>query len=305
VRDGVFYSTNNGSTWQQFTEIRQGSGTISSDGNQVTWMGSNFELQPGDIINVADQSRTVIDSNPNSSPVTFTVDEPFRPDLLPGAAFTINTGLTNRNITAVAIAKDYLFAGTAGSGVFRSRDQGDRWEQMNTNLTDLEIRCLTVEASGKVWVGTSKGGVFYSDNQGELWTPANSNLTNIDVQAILIPHDSPNIFVGGIGILLSPDGFETKPVQRRDIVQLLEPPTSLPNTSIPYQQWKVMDKDGFQGNLTTTQYDSIGVESSDNEDDASPQLSLLPAAADSDVVSEMAKIQLPPTEQQPATASEM
>lgn len=336
VRDGVFYSTNNGSTWQQFTEIRQGTGTISSDGNQVTWLGSNFnqQLQPGDIINAADQSRTVIDSNPDSNSVTFTVDEPFRPDLLPGTAFTINTGLTNRNITAVAVAQNYLFAGTAGSGVFRSRDNGDRWEQVNTNLTDLEIRCLTVEASGKgvsqfctlailngpetlgiwlllgmilqnwdapsgkVWVGTSKGGIFYSDNQGELWTPANSNLTNIDVRAILIPHDSPNIFVGGIGILLSSDGFETKPVQRRDVVQLLEPPTSLPNTSIPYQQWKVMDKDGFQGNLTTTQYDAIGVESSDNEDDASPQLTLLPAAADSDVVSEMANIQLPPTEQQ-------
>ncbi|MEG4233978.1 putative baseplate assembly protein [Microcoleus sp. Pol11C3] len=298
VRDGVFYSKNNGTTWQQFTEIRQGTGTISSDGNQVSWIGSNFELQTGDIISAADQSRTVIDSNPNSSTVTFTVDEPFRPALQPGTAFTINTGLTNRNITAVAIAKDYLFGGTAGSGVFRSRDNGDHWEQVNTNLTDLEIRCLTVDASGKVWVGTSKGGVFYSDNQGELWTPANTNLTNIDVQAILIPHDSPNIFVGGIGILLSPDGFETKPVQRRDVVQLLEPPTSLPNTSIPYQQWKVMDKDGFQGYLTTTQYDATGVESSNKEDNAFPQLTLLPAAADSSLVSEMANIKLPPTDQQ-------
>ena len=365
VRNGVFYSTNNGSTWQQFTEIRLGTGTISSNGNQVTWIGSNFELQTGDIINAADQSRTVINTvNINSSPVTFTVDEPFRPDLLPGTAFTINTGLTNRNITALTfctrtiqkavsingksvssnepiftkllkigdtiriaeytrrvveindttltVAKDFpthlttassfridtIFAGTAGSGVFRSRDNGDRWEQVNTNLTDMEIRCLTVDADGKVWVGTSKRGVFYSDNQGELWTPANTNLNNIDVHAILISHDSKNIFVGGIGILLSLDGFETKPVQRRDVVQLLEPPTSLPNTSVPYQQWKVMDKDGFQGNLTTSQYDAIGVESSNNEDDASPQLTLLQAAADSDVVSEMAKIQLPPTDQQ-------
>ncbi|MBD2066019.1 putative baseplate assembly protein [Leptolyngbya sp. FACHB-671] len=300
VRDGVFYSTNNGSTWQQFTEIRQGKGTISSDGNQVTWIGSNFnqQLQHGDIINAADQSRTIIDSNPDSNSVTFTVDEPFRPDLLPGTAFTVNTGLTNRNITAVAIAQNYLFAGTAGSGVFRSKDNGDRWEQVNTNLTDLEIRCLTVDADGKVWVGTSKRGVFYSDNQGELWTPANTNLNNIDVQAILIPHGSKNIFVGGIGILLSLDGFETKPVQRRDVVQLIEPPTSLPNTSIPYQQWKVMDKDGFQGNLRTTQYDAIGVESSDSKDVVSPQLTLLPAAAESEVVSEVANIQLPPTGQQ-------
>ncbi|HEY9608015.1 MAG TPA: hypothetical protein V6C93_01545, partial [Allocoleopsis sp.] len=301
VRDGVFYSPDNGITWQQITEIRQARGTISSDGNQVTWIGSNFnqQLQPGDIINAAEQSRTVIDINPNSSSVTFTftIDEPFRPDLLPGTAFTIDTGLTNRNITAVAIAQNYLFAGTAGSGVFRSQDNGDRWEQMNTNLTDLEIRCLTVDTDGKVWMGTSKGGVFYSDNQGDLWVSANTNLTNIDVQAILIPHDSQNIFVGGIGILLSPDGFETKPVQRRDVVQLLEPPT-LSNTLIPYQQWKVVDKDGFQGNLTTTQYDSVGVESSDNEDDDSPQLTLLSAAAESEVISEVANIKWPPTEQQ-------
>lgn len=284
VRDGVFYSTDNGSTWQQFTEIRQGRGTISSNGKQVTWMGSNFnqQLKPGDIINAADQSRTVINSNTNSSPVTFTVDEPFRPDLLPGTAFTINTGLTNRNITAVAIAQDYLFAGTSGSGVFRSKDNGDRWQEININLTDLEIRCLTVDDSGNVWVGTASGGVFYCDNQGELWQPVNTSLTNIDVRAILIP-DKYTVLVGGIGILQPVDASDTKPVQRRDVVQLLEPPASVPNAPVNYQQWKVMDKDGFQGYITTISPEDI---------------TLLPAAADSEVVSEVVKIQSPPTDQQ-------
>ncbi|MEW6495536.1 MAG: putative baseplate assembly protein, partial [Cyanobacteriota bacterium] len=275
VNGGVFWSENNGDTWT----------TTGLNNTDVQALAIQFHSSVDYIF-----AGTIRDGVFRSTDGGITWQQ----------LSSVNTGLTNLNITALASSSrtDIIFAGTSGSGVFRSGDNGDRWEQVNTNLTDLEIRCLTVDADGKVWVGTSKGGVFYSDNQGELWTPANTNLTNIDVRAILIPHNSQNIFVGGIGILLSPDGFETKPVQRRDVVQLLEPPTSLPNTSIPYQQWKVMDKDGFQGNLTTSQHDLIGVESSDNEDDASPQLTLLPAAADSEVVSEVANIKLPPTEQQ-------
>ncbi len=193
-----------------------------------------------------------------------------------------NHSLTNRNITAVAIAQNNLFAGTSGSGVFRSKDNGANWEQININLTNLEIRCLTVDANDNIWVGTASRGVFYSDNQGDLWQPVNANLTNIDVRAILI-HNDDTVFVGGIGILQSVDGFDTKPVQRRDVLQLLELPAPVLNAPANYKQWKLMDKDGFQGYLTTI---------------SAEEITLLPAAADSEVVSEVVKIQSPPSDQQ-------
>ncbi|MFB2894816.1 putative baseplate assembly protein [Aerosakkonemataceae cyanobacterium BLCC-F50] len=72
------------------------------------------------------------------------------------------------------------------------------------------------------------------------------------------------------------DDLVSKSVQRGDVLQLLELPAS-------DRQWKLMDKDGFQGYLTTI---------------SSEEITLLPAAEDSEVVSEVVKIQSPPTDQQ-------
>ena len=293
IRDGIFRCTDTDLlTWQQITDTRQGIGTVTTEGAVVTGQGINFsaQLKPGDIINVGGQSRTffAIDSSNDN----LTVDRPFRPDLTTNTSFTIDTGLTNRNITALDIksgaGENFVFAGTAGSGVFRSDDNGDRWVAVNTGLTDLEIRCLVI-ADGDIWVGTSKAGVFRSTNNGDFWESVNTHLTNLDVRAILPPQGkSPNVFVGGIGILQPLEaGAYPKSVQQGDILQLLEPPVALSEPN--YYQWKLMDKDGFQGEfITTTALDKI----------TKHEITLLPALEDSEVVSEIAIIQNPPTDQQ-------
>ena len=309
VRDGIFRCTDTELlTWQQITDTRQGTGTITTEGVVVTGQDGNFsdqpqQVKPGDIINTGGQSRTVLEiTSEINSDGKLIVDRPFRPDLTTNTSFTINTGLTNRNITALDTKDGFLFAGTAGSGVFRSstefdnsiesdtRKLGDRWTAVNTGLTDLETRCLVIDDSGVIWVGTSKAGVFRSTNNGDSWEAVNTHLTNLDVRAILPPQEkSSNFFVGGIGILQPPEGSYPKPVQRGDILQVLEPPASIPDNPA-YQRWKLMDKDGFQGDfITTTALD---------QPDFKNEITLLPALADSEVVSEIAIIQNPPTEQQ-------
>lgn len=287
-RDGIFHSSDHGVTWRRITDQRTGRGTLTSDGSQVTWSGAvTGLLQPGDVINANGQSRTILAIQDSEQPVTFTVDAPFRPNLPANTEFTINTGLTNRDITTLQLSADgsVLYAGTAGSGVFRSGDEGDRWQQIITNLEDLSIRCLICEGNETVWVGTATAGVFRSINRGDLWSAASLNLTNTDVRALLLPHNS-TLVAGGIGILKSEDGLTVKPVQRQDIVQVIKPPQPQPpqpNQPLTDYRWLLRDKDDFLGLLDTT---------------AEQIFPLLPAADTDALMSEQAQIKYPPTDQQ-------
>jgi ligand-binding sensor domain-containing protein len=320
VGDGIFRSVDDGNTWDRITDERSGPGSLVSDGNRVTWSGeaSVDWLQAGDQIIAAGQTRTILDVGERSpSSMRFTIDAPFRPDLLTRTAFTMRTGLTNPDVTVLQIpatpknAEDdalgnlVLYAGTAGSGVFRSEDGGDRWQQIINNLDDLKIRCLLCEGPDTVWVGTETAGIFRSINRGDLWAPATHNLTNTDVRALIIP-DQFTLIAGGIGILKSVDGLTVKSVQRHDVVRVVQPPrpntptvdsvtnrlsapqlslsptTQLP-TPAPDDRWLLRDKEGFVGLLDTT---------------AEQVFPLLPADADDALVSEHAQIKYPPTDQQ-------
>ncbi|MDJ0579761.1 putative baseplate assembly protein [Crocosphaera sp.] len=368
TQQGIFRSLDQGNSWEKIIETREGKGRLSSENNQVTWRGSNFNqhIKPGDTINAAGQTRTITNVfTIDNSEATLSIDNPFQPDLI-NQNFTIDTGLANRSITAIALGsreikakisidnntitdtenqftnllkvrdtltlhvngkiqtqtitqiseksvtveqpfeldenqpinnqtktiiinQNLIFAGTSGSGVFRSQDNGDYWEAINVNLTDLEIRCLTVDTQGNIWVGTAKDGVFQSNNNGDIWIPFNNNLDNIDVQTIVIENNT--IFVGGIGILIAADRLQTTPIQRHDTVEILTPPLPMVNQEEKrsYQRWTVRNKDGFEGHLTT-------------ELPSQPltlnQITLLPAPEDSERVSEIATIAIPPQDEQ-------
>ncbi|MDJ0659887.1 MAG: putative baseplate assembly protein [Crocosphaera sp.] len=372
TQQGIFRSLDQGRSWEKIIETREGEGILSSKNNQVTWRGNNFnqQIKPGDTINAAGQTRTITNvSIRDNSEVTLSIDNPFNPDLI-NQSFTINTGLTNRSITAIAVGsrdikakisidnnkiidnenqftnlvkvgdtltlnlngkiqtrtitqisdttdttsrsvtvekpfeldepinhqekmiiinQDIIFAGTSGSGVFRSQDNGDHWQDINVNLTDLEIRCLTLDDEGNIWLGTAKNGIFQSNNNGDFWIPSNDNLANIDIQTIVVERDT--IFVGGIGILITADGLQTTPVQRYDTVQILTPPLPIENEGQGplYQYWKVRDKDRFEGYLITAL---------PSEPSTLNHITLLPAPEDSEIVSEIATIAIPPQDQQ-------
>ena len=437
TNSGIFRSSNQGNSWQQFTKTRSGTGTITSDGINVTGKGTEFaqELRVGNQIIVAGQRRTIVtiaSENLERSQTVMTIDQPFNRDLRSATNFTIDTSLTNLNITALAIyplpgsgaiasngttvigrdkntdkesntkfttelkvgdtitavgqtrtvtyitpgaeeltidesftnlpagtifsisrqdreitkkgtiasngtkvigegtafetlevkngdiikaveqniiikkiisdtelliekeftalpdgtpfSRDILFAGTAGSGIFRSTNQGQRWEAVNSGLENrLEIRCLTVDKYNKrILAGTSLGGVFGSTDLTKKfdisWQPLNKGLTNTDIQAIAV--DSHHIFVGGIGILLSQDCYYSEEVQPADWLFVRRPPTE---TDSGGQKWEVKNLDNFKGTLTTLQTTDI---------------TLYPATDEDPTISEVGKINLPPNDQQ-------
>ncbi|MBD2066018.1 PQQ-like beta-propeller repeat protein [Leptolyngbya sp. FACHB-671] len=105
----------------------------------------------------------------------------------------INTGLTNLNITALAVDfTGQLFAGTSGGGVFQFTSHEEknktisyRWIPFNTGLTNLYITALAIDAKGKLWAGTAGNGVFCCNLNEKGWTEINEELTSFVITAIV------------------------------------------------------------------------------------------------------------------------
>lgn len=56
---------------------------------------------------------------------------------------------------------EWLFAGTAGAGVYQSRDGGDSWSPINLGLEDANVLTLSVDfGSETLYAGTQGRGVF-------------------------------------------------------------------------------------------------------------------------------------------------
>ena len=97
----------------------------------------------------------------------------------------INTGLTDTGVFAFTInSGGDIFAGTVGSGVFRSSDNGDNWNEINTGLTLTFVFALAINSGGEIFAG-GLGGVFRSSDNGDNWSPINTGLMNTDVFAFV------------------------------------------------------------------------------------------------------------------------
>lgn len=66
-----------------------------------------------------------------------------------------------------------LYAGTNRAGMFRSRDRGETWEEINGGLVHKDVWTITQHPkTGTLIIGTSPAGVFMSTNQGDTWEEA-------------------------------------------------------------------------------------------------------------------------------------
>ena len=86
----------------------------------------------------------------------------------------------NANVYALAVIGNNLFAGTDGSGVFLSTDNGTSWNPVNTGLNFPYVHALSVvpiEGGGaNIFCGRWGDGIFFCNNNGTDWTPVNSEL---------------------------------------------------------------------------------------------------------------------------------
>ena len=87
-----------------------------------------------------------------------------------GTSWTaVNTGLTNTNVNALAVAGTNLFAGTYGGGVFLSTNNGTSWTSQ-FRLDERLCLVLLLSRGTNLFAGTYGGGIFLSTNNGTSWT---------------------------------------------------------------------------------------------------------------------------------------
>ena len=114
----------------------------------------------------------------------------------------INNGLTNFDISSIAVdSSGNVFVGTQ-SGVFRSTNNGDNW--FATGLSAYKIRSFAVNSQGIIYVGTDTGGLFYSDDNGNNWVQTGLSVYYLVSLAINLNDD---IYVGSLnsGVFFSTD----------------------------------------------------------------------------------------------------
>lgn len=115
---------------------------------------------------------------------------------------TLNNGLANANITALAFNGTTIFAGSDTSGLFVSTDNGANWVKSN-GLQDKSIYALAVKGN-LIFAGTLLGGIFLSNNNGSSWVASNNGLTGLNILSIAV--SGTTIFAGTMdGIFISTD----------------------------------------------------------------------------------------------------
>jgi hypothetical protein len=123
---------------------------------------------------------------------------------------TVCTGLcSRRNTKPEQPGQNVIFAGTEGSGVFRSTNKGASWTQINSGLTHIVVNAFAVlpPPGGKgdtvIFAGT-QGGISRSTNLGSTWTSVDTALTKRIVFSLLA---FGNTIVAGTdaGVFLSTD----------------------------------------------------------------------------------------------------
>jgi hypothetical protein len=175
--DGVFISTNNGTSW----------GAVNAG------LPRSFDT-------AAYPPVTALAVSPNGAGGTnlFAGTASYFPNPANGVYLSTNngaswtaTGLTNGYVNCLAVSPNgvggtNLFAGTGGAfgnpaanGVFLSTNNGASWTAVSTGLDSSWVFAFAISPNGasgtNLFAGTSYG-VFLSTNNGTSWTPANAGL---------------------------------------------------------------------------------------------------------------------------------
>lgn len=85
---------------------------------------------------------------------------------------------SDKVITSLISNNNIIFASSILSGVYRSTDLGENWENINTGLTSDSVTSLFTK-NDIIFAGTYGAGVFSSSNNGDNWSPLNNGLTNL------------------------------------------------------------------------------------------------------------------------------
>jgi photosystem II stability/assembly factor-like uncharacterized protein len=94
--------------------------------------------------------------------------------------------------TLAVNSKDHIFCGT-DQGIFRSVSNGEFWE--NSGLDSLDVLTIAINEQDEIFAGTHSNGIFRSTDNGNTWIQANNGLKEFHIECLAINSES-DIFAG-------------------------------------------------------------------------------------------------------------
>ena len=226
----IFLSTDEGSTWTQVKTgmkdtivmaLAAGSGGYLYAGTSGT-DGMYRSTDAG-----AHWAKVIVDTTSNRSRVgAFCIDANGQLLAASGGALGISTdngahwdlinigggggGFGRGGISSIASNSSGLLFGGTGSGIFRSTDHGQSWENKSNGLQDSSVLSVCVDQNDYVFVGTNGGGVYGSQDYGQSWSRIDSGFINAYIHTIAV-NSVGDVYVGteGGGVYRSRDEGDT------------------------------------------------------------------------------------------------
>jgi|GEM_PF-1337238 len=109
-----------------------------------------------------------------------------------------STGISSRNVYALARADDGSILAGTHSGIFRSSNDGNSWEERSTGMTSKNTKDIVVLSDGTILATAWGGGIYRSTDEGQLWTESNNGLTQLSIYCLRI-HTNDHVFAGSFG----------------------------------------------------------------------------------------------------------
>jgi len=187
---GVSVSRDNGNSWVRSTRITQPVYSFIDIGSYILAGGSGYVYSH---YKDDDSAWTIKGSGMGGSAVHTLLR--YGTNLYAGLSYngvwwsnnngetwsSLNSGLTDTNITALVQGSGKLFIGTP-TGVYVSTDAGMTWGATNSGLTEKNVKSLAIQGN-TLYAGTFDG-IYGSSDYGATWSK--KGLTGSVVQSILI-----------------------------------------------------------------------------------------------------------------------
>jgi hypothetical protein len=193
--NGVYLSTNNGTSWVQTSLNNQTVYSLAVNGNNIfAGTGTGVYLSTN---NCTSWTQTSLNNQYVYSLVVIlnyvfagTVNNGVYLSTNNGTSWT-QTSLNNRTVWSLAVNGNNTFAGTTNYGVYLSTDNGTSWNQ--TSLNNRTVLSLAVNGNN-TFAGTTNYGVYLSTDNGTSWTQ--TSLNNRSTYSLAV--NVNNVFAGTI-----------------------------------------------------------------------------------------------------------
>ncbi|MCW8849885.1 MAG: hypothetical protein OQJ81_07895, partial [Melioribacteraceae bacterium] len=116
---------------------------------------------------------------------------------------SMNSGLSDHNITALTVKDEFLIAGTEYGGIYIYDEGNNSWITKNNGLIYANTQVLYADNNtnmgNHLYAGTYHNGIFVLGEGSDSWSSLNNGIVNANINAIVSFQDeegNDNIFIG-------------------------------------------------------------------------------------------------------------